>query len=430
MGDYYLGQWGRICGNTAMNGPALGRPRAETVQAASGISQQPDWHDALAEALEQMPKVQKGESSDLCCLFASSAYADDFGKLLAEASAATQAGCIVGCSGQGVIGVGREIENEPALTLLALRLPGVVLRPVRFTQADVQRGDRPEYWHTSTGVSPEDANAWLVFADPFTLDAERLVAEFSQAYPGTPVVGGMASGGFGRRQTHVFLNERVYDHGAVAVALGGAYAVRTVVSQGCTPVGEPWTITGVQGQFIQTIAHRTAYDVLVETVRGLPPEMQRRASGNLFVGLAMDEHRVEGRRGEFLIRNLLGVDQASGALAVSAVPRLGQTMQFQIRDAVAADEDLHEMLTAVAATLKGQKPVAALLCSCNGRGVGLFGRPDHDARALAQRLGRVPVAGFFCNGEIGPVGVRTYLHGFTASIALVVPQQPRKRGDG
>lgn len=390
------------------------------MDAASGIGRNADWRAALAEARKQMRLPHESDAVDVCFLFASAEYADDFRQLLAATSVATGARLLIGCSGQGVIGVGREVEDEPALALLVLRLPGAVLQPIRITQDDLQRLDVPEYWHTFTDVRPGRVNAWLLFADPFTLDTEGLLAVLSGAYPGVPVVGGMASGDFRRRRTHVFLNEQAYDQGAVALALGGAYSIRTIVSQGCTPIGDPWIITRAEGQLIQTIAQRPAHEVLVETVRGLPAQMQRRVSGNLLVGLAIDEHRAEFGRGDFLIRNLLGVDRQSGALAISAIPRTGQTMQFQLRDAAAADEDLEAMLGAAKAALAGQQPMAALLCACNGRGVGLFGRPDHDAAVLAHRLGEIPVAGFFCNGEIGPVGLRNFLHGFTASIALVV----------
>ncbi|MGQ0550731.1 MAG: FIST signal transduction protein [Armatimonadota bacterium] len=393
--------------------------------AASGISRQPRWRDALAEALAQMSgfhaaqAVGRDGAADLCFLFASHAYAGDFGVLLADTADATGARCIVGCSGQGVIGAGREIEGEPALSLLALRLPGAVLCPVRVTQQDIERCKGLDDWRALTGVTPDDVNAWFLFADPFTLDGEGLLAALSQAYPRTPLVGGMASGDFRQRRTHVFLNRQVYANGAVALALGGAYTVRTVVSQGCMPIGRPWTITGTDGQLIQTIAQRPAYEVLADTVKTLPPEVQARARGNLLVGLAMDEYREELGRGDFLIRNIVGADRDSGALAVSAFPRVGQTVQFQIRDRATADEDLNEMLAAVSPS--PPQAVAALLCACNGRGIGLFGTPHHDAGVLAARLGPLPAAGFFCNGEIGPVGSRNFLHGFTASIALIVP---------
>jgi small ligand-binding sensory domain FIST len=218
----------------------------------------------------------------------------------------------------------------------------------------------------------------------------------------------------------VFLNNRVFDRGAVALGLGGVYGARTVVSQGCTPIGEPWTITSAHDHIIETIARQPAYQVLADTVRGLPPDLRRRVRGNLLVGLAMDEYREELHRGDFLIRTLVGADPDRGTLAVGATPRPGQTLQFQLRDRTAADEDLRALLDAAATSFGGTAPVAALLCSCNGRGIGLFGTPDHDARAVADRLGPIPLSGFFCNGEFGPVGSRNFLHGFTASLALLV----------
>jgi small ligand-binding sensory domain FIST len=390
------------------------------MRAAVAIGQQPTWQDALAEAISQMPIVPSGETTDLTFLFASSTYAKEFPELVAGVRRATEARLVIGCSSQGIIGTGREVEGQPALALLSFSLPGAVLRPVRLVQDALEQCSGAAAWHGMTRVSPDDVTAWFLFADPFTLDAEGLLVAWSEAYPGTPMVGGMASGDVRLRQTHVFLNDEVYDHGAVALALGGAYEVRTVVSQGCTPIGKPWTITGATGNVIDTIAQRPAYDVLLETVQGLPREVQQRARGNLFVGLAMDEHREELHRGDFLIRNVLGADAERGTLTVGAMPRPGQTVQFQLRDRTAADEDLRELLEAAKAGLQGHDPIGALLCSCNGRGIGLFGTPDHDARAVAERLGPIPLAGFFCNGEVGPVGSRNFLHGYTASIALVI----------
>jgi small ligand-binding sensory domain FIST len=390
------------------------------MRAAVAIGQQPTWQDALAEATSLMPIVPSGETIDLAFLFASSVYAEEFPELVACARRATRARLLIGCSSQGVIGTGREVEGQPALALLTFSLPGAVLRPVRLAQGTLEQCRGPEAWYGMTRVSPDDVTAWFLFGDPFTLDVEGLLVAWWEAYPGTPMVGGMASGDLRLRRTHVFLNDEVYDRGAVAVALGGTYGVRTIVSQGCTPIGEPWTITGATGNVIETIAQRPAYEVLLKTVQALPPEVQQRARGNLFVGLAMDEYREELHRGDFLIRNVLGADAESGTLTVGAIPRPGQTLQFQFRDRVAADEDLRKLLEAAKADLEGQEPIGALLCSCNGRGVGLFGTPDHDARAVADWLGPIPLAGFFCNGEVGPVGSRNFLHGHTASIGLVV----------
>ncbi|HEX2171536.1 MAG TPA: FIST C-terminal domain-containing protein, partial [Dehalococcoidia bacterium] len=224
------------------------------------------------------------------------------------------------------------------------------------------------------------------------------------------------------QRTYVFLDDATYGDGAVAIALGGAYTVKTVVSQGAAPIGDPWMVTAANGHVLETISQRPAYQILVETFESLSPEDQKRARSNLLMGLAIDEYKSEFRRGDFLIRNLIGADPDRGLLAIGAHPRIGQTIQFQLRDADAADEDLRELLDVVKQDLGENRPVGAILCSCNGRGEGLFGGPDHDASTVADRLGPIPLAGFFCNGEIGPIGRRNFLHGFTASLALIVPK--------
>jgi small ligand-binding sensory domain FIST len=394
------------------------------MRTGAAAARHPDWREALAELTRQIPLPSGEEDVHLALLFASAEYRPEFPDLVARARQLTGARLLVGCSGRGVISAGKEIEGEPALALLALSLPEAELTAVHLNQEDLERCRTPQDWHRLTGVAPGGISAWLLFADPFTMDAEALVDGLSAGYPGTPLVGGLASGDPRLRGTHLFLNGEVYDHGAVALALGGPYTVRTIVSQGAAPIGETWTITGARGHIIETIAQRPAYQVLVDTLRALPAEMQQRVHRNLLVGLAMDERRSEFRRGDFLIRNLMGIDPERGTLAVGALPRVGQTLQFQLRDPNAADEDLRELLERAQKELGGRHPVGALLCSCNGRGVGLFGTPDHDARTLADLLGPIPVTGFFCNGEIGPVGERNFLHGFTASIALIIPEEP------
>lgn len=378
------------------------------------------WDQALGLALEQAGE-SLASTPDLVLLFASPAYTEAFGHMAAIVQERTGARVVAGCSGQGVIGPAREVEDRPAVALLAATLPGATLRATHITQADVQTCATGADWQRLIGVAPEEANGWLVFADPFTLDAEALIAGLDLAYPGASVIGGMASDEQRRRGTHLFLDGSVHADGAVLVALGGAYTVQAVVSQGAEPIGEAWTVTGAHDNVLDSIGGRPAYDVLAETFQALPPALQERARTNLLIGLATDEYHDEFRRGDYLIRNLVGVDQQTGSLAISARPRPGQTVQFQVRDAGAADEELRAMLTGAQLDLGSREAVAALLCACNGRGVGLFGEPDHDARTLADTFGPLPVAGFFCNGEIGPVGSRTFLHGFTASIGLIVP---------
>jgi small ligand-binding sensory domain FIST len=392
---------------------------ASPATAVATICEAARWDQALGAALSEAGDVLK-TTPDLVLLFASPAYAAAFPHMAAVALDRTGAGVLIGCSGQGVIGPAREIEDRPALSLLAVSMPGGSLRAVHLTQPWVAASESAEDWHRLTGVTPDDVNAWMIFADPFTLDAEALLTGLARAYPGTPLIGGIASGEVRARRTHLFLNGDVYSEGAVLLAIGGAYTVRTVVSQGAEPIGEPWTVTSARENILETIGGRPAYEVLAETFHGLPPATQQRARTNLLVGLAIDEYRDHFGRGDYLIRNLMGVDPQSGAVAIGAYPRTGQTIQFQVRDAAAADEELRAMLAGARAELAGASPVAALLCSCNGRGAGLFGTADHDARALADQFGPVPTAGFFCNGEIGPVGGAPFLHGFTASIGLIV----------
>lgn len=391
--------------------------------ARAAIARHAEWKRALDEALDQTAEVAALPGGpDLVLLFASDAHAADFPALVRRTRDATRPGVLLGCSGQGIIGPARELEGEPAIALLAASLPGATLRAVWITQPMLEDSRQASDWHSATGVPADAANGWLIFADPYRIDAEGLVGGLSASYPATPVVGGLASGDPRAQRTHVFLDDRSYDEGAVAVALGGDYGVRALVSQGAEPIGQPWTITGARAHGVETIANRPALEVLVETLRALPPDLQRRAQRNLLVGLVMDERREQFRRGDFLIRNIVGVEEASGLLAIGAHPQVGQTIQFQIRDARAADEDLRELLGQMKRSLGACQPVAALLCSCNGRGIGLFGEPDHDARAVAEHLDLREIAGFFCNGEIGPVGTRNFLHGYTACVALIVPR--------
>lgn len=327
---------------------------------------------------------------------------------------------LVGCSSQSLIANAMEIEDDAGLVLALHHLPDATLRAVRFTQAQVEECSNPAFWHAETGVGPEAAHGWLVFADPFSLDAEAWLKQWNEAYAPQPILGGLASGNFADRTTQVYLNGDVFEEGGVALSVGGKVRLQGVISQGCTPIGETWTITQAERNIIGQIGNRPAYQRLVETFEQLPAPEQKQARGNLFVGLVINEYLEEFHRGDFLVRNLIGADPVSGALAVGALPRLGQTVQFQRRDAQAATEDMEAMLARAKRELGDREVLGAVLCSCNGRGHRLFGEPNHDARMVQDRLGPVGLAGFFCNGELGPVGERNFLHGYTASLALFV----------
>jgi len=327
---------------------------------------------------------------------------------------------LAGCSSHGLIAGEEEIENSSGLVLALYSLPGATLKGVHFDQKQVEDAAEKSYWPVETGVDPARTNGWLVYIDPFHLDSESWIKSWNRSYDGLPVFGGLASGNFPEPLTQIYLNGEVYEEGGVAIAIGGEVALTGVISQGCTPIGETWTLTRVEQNLIHNIGNRPAYSVLAETFQKLPPEEQRKAQGNLFIGLVVNEYLDEFHRGDFLVRNLIGGDPKSGVLAVGAMPRAGQTMQFQRRDAAAATEDMTVLLGHSKEKLAGAKVYGGCLCCCNGRGKHLFGRANHDVEIIQQCLGPLGLAGFFCNGEIGPVGQKNYLHGFTASLALFV----------
>ena len=327
---------------------------------------------------------------------------------------------LAGCSSNSLIVGGKEIEENAGLALALYALPGAQLQGFHFVQEQVEEANGPGYWPLETDVAPEQTNGWLAFADPFHLDAEGWMRTWNEAYAPLPVLGGLASGDSREQRTQVYLNGDVFEEGGVALSVGGDVKLQGVISQGCTPIGETWTLTRVEQNLIHEIGNRPAYEVLAETVNRLSAEDQRKTRGNLFIGLVVNEYLDEFHRGDFLVRNLLGGDQRSGILAVGAMPRAGQTIQFQRRDAAAATEDMNELLGHTKEQLAGAQVYGGCLCCCNGRGQNLFGSPNHDAQTVQRQLGPLGLAGFFCNGEIGPVGERNFLHGYTASLALFV----------
>lgn len=327
---------------------------------------------------------------------------------------------LLGCSSGGLIAGDEEIEENAGVALALYSLPGASLKGFHFTQEQVEEASGPGYWHMETGVNSEDTTGWLAFVDPYNIDSEGWLRSWSEAYAPAPILGGLASGDFNDRVTQVYLNGDVFEEGGVALSVGGDVRLASVLSQGCTPIGDTWTLTRVNQNVIQQIGNRPAYKVLEETVRGLSVADQKKAQGNLLIGLVVNEYLEDFHRGDFLIRNLLGADPNSGAIAIGALPRLGQTVQFQRRDADAANEDMVELLERAGKSFAGKPVYGACLCSCNGRGSGLFKKPNHDAATVQAHLGPMGLAGFFCNGEIGPIGEKNFLHGFTASLAVFV----------
>ncbi len=392
-------------------------------RASAAIAAGETWEDTLDALLGQLDIAHP----DLLLLFASTQFAEHFPALVHTAWERSGAMLLAGCSTTGPVAEGIEAEHQPAIAALALSLPGATLRPSRFTQALIEAPADPDSVRERLGIDEADVNGWLLFSDPHRSEPARTVGLVSSAYPGAPVVGGLATAPPNRPRSWVFLNGETYADGGVGIAIGGDYDLLPIVAQGCEPIGETWTITGAHGEWVTSISNRPALTMLAETLEILPVDMQQEAESNLVAGLAANEYQDKFGRGDFLIRNITAIDWERGALALAAQPRIGQTIQFHLRDAATASLDLTLALTESHNQLGDSTPVAAVLTTCNGRGSTLFGIPDHDAAELARRFPGLPHAGMIAAGEIGPAGKRNAVHGFAASIGLIVRNAPDSR---
>ena len=374
-----------------------------------------EFSEEVVTAAAREARAELGAEASCALVFFSSDYCENLEEFLELIRVYGRVSLVLGCSGGGIIGTGIEEEGRAGFSLLLLSLPNTLLRTVEFSQDQVATADGPSFWPTRTAIAPDDVDAWIVLAHPSRLEAEAWLAEWNVAYPGVPVLGGLASGS---EENIVLCRDGAAIAGdGLALALKGGVSVRTIVSQGCRPIGEPLTITGARQNLLLSLGSKPAYAVLNHVFNGLTKQEKDRARNNLFAGLAMSEYLEEYKRGNFLIRNILAADPEAGAVAIGAALRVGQTLQYQLRDRDSADEDLRELCHTVEE--EGARPFASLLFSCNGRGTGLFGVPNHDAGVLAEVFGAHPSAGFFCNGEIGPVGKQNFLHGYTASAVLL-----------
>src|SRR5437899_306751 len=379
---------------------------------ADGLATGADLIAAATEAAKQALAGLSGHEPDLACVFVSGGSAADAEQALARAAEVTSATSSIGCTAYGVIGAKRGVEGSSAVSVWAASLPGVRLRSyhleVMRTPASLAVLGMPRT-DSSDGVA-------ILLADPYTFPVDGFVEQSNDALPGLPFAGGLASGAHGSGSTRLMQDGKVYDRGAVGVVIGGPRVARTVVSQGCRPIGPPMTVTAAEGNLLLQLAGSPALRKLEEVVTALPPEDQALATSGLQVGVAMDDYPDDPGQGDFLVRGVVGADPRRGALAIGDVVDVGRTVQFQIRDAEAASADLSGTLGAFRA-VGGLDPIdGALLFSCNGRGEALFGSPDHDVLAVTQGLAAPGVAGFFANGEIGQVGGGKHLHGVTASI--------------
>jgi small ligand-binding sensory domain FIST len=380
---------------------------------ASALSEHPDPAEATGEVIGAVLE-QLGTGPDVAAVFASPQHRDAFGDMAAAINRMLRPGVLVGTTAVAVLGGSREVEDAPAIGLWAGRLAARP-RPVRLQATRTASGIALQGLSASTF---EPGDALLLLADPFSLPVDAIIdalatfetPEASETLS-VPVVGGMASAANTPGGNRLVLDDEVMSSGGVGVVLPGGVATRTVVSQGCRPIGDPMIVTRAEGNLVMEIAGRPALDRLDDLVRAADAEERSLLASGLQIGIAIDEHRATFERGDFLVRGVVGADRLQRALAVGDRVEVGTTVQFQVRDAAAADEDLRAML----ADTTGD---AALVFTCNGRGQRLFGEPDHDARVVHDTLGSPALAGMFCAGEFGPIGGRSFVHGFTASVLV------------
>jgi small ligand-binding sensory domain FIST len=409
----------------------MGAARTTTVRAAVGASESFDTVEAAAEAADRA-RASLEPSCDLAVVFASGHHLGMAKWLLSEVHERLEPRALIGCGAGGTVAGGNELEETPGVVVWAASMPGAELETLHVTAERDAGGFRllglPETGRSSASPAggpritlaegegePAADESVIAFCDPFSFPAEELIAELERTRPHVPVLGGLASASFAGGAV-LFRDGEVHTGGAIAVRLRGV-EVLPCVSQGAGPVGPEMTITRAEANVIGELAGKPAMERLGEVIAGLPEHERELAASGVLVGLVIDENRPEYERGDFLVRPIIGADRETGAIAIGEPVRVGQTVRLQVRDAASADEDLRQALRAQAQALGSDGAAGALLFTCNGRGSHMFDVPDHDASALEDALG-VPTAGFFCAGEIGPVGGRNFLHGFTATMAV------------
>ncbi len=388
----------------------------------TSLSCRADLESACREAIASVRDESLGDP-DLAVVFVSPSTLGEprrVPELIAERLGARH---LIGCSGGGILGAGQEVEEGPALGLTAAWLPGVDLHVRHVEEGDLPSPDAPPAaWVDLAGIQPTAARGFLLLPEPFTFAAEQLVAGLDFAYPRAPKVGGLVSGSQRPDLQVLFANETHHTSGAVLLGLSGNVVMETVVAQGCRPFGRAAAVTAADQHQLLAIDGRPALHFLQEQIHGLTPHDLDRVRGNpVFLGVARDPLADDSPgEGDFLIRNLIGVDEKSGGLTVGDYLGVGRIVQFHVRDRWTSDQDLRSLLER-RQQRHPESPVGALMFTCLGRGRGLYGDENHDTRIVQEILGDVPLAGFFCNGEIGPVHGQTCLHGFTSALALFTP---------
>lgn len=367
------------------------------------------------------------DKPDLALLFISSRYTSDWTSLIEKIHIALGQPILMGCTGEGIIGHNKELEFMPGMALISAHLPNTNLQPFYISQEELDYSSSGDYWVKKTKCRVEDKPSFILIPDPFTCNAIKLLNELNETFPASSMIGGLASGGaFDSEQNMIFLQNKIFRNGAVGLALTGNIHIETIVSQGCKPIGDHLKVTKAEGNYIYEINETPVHDILLNIVSNLSEEEQILAQNALFIGLAVDEKNSLTGKGNFLVRNIMSYDQKTGSLAIGDQIQVGQTIQFQLRDAKTAEDDLRVLLELNRMMWGKNNPRGALLFSCLGRGKGLFGESDHDIGIIKNITGEYPIAGFFCNGEIGPIGGKNFIHGYTSSLGIFFEQDSLK----
>jgi small ligand-binding sensory domain FIST len=388
------------------------------VKAGGALVFAADAGEAARRAVGEARASLGDASPSFAVLFASAHFFGSAGALADTVAEENGRLPLIGCVAEAVAGGAREVESGPAVSLWLAADVGPV---ETFAMEFVRTPSGGAYGGYQFGQDPSGLH--LLICDPFTFPASDLLAHLNRQVPGAVLMGGIASGGLAQRQSRLFLDGRVLSSGAVGAHLPSA-GIHPLVAQGCRPIGDPYTTTRADRNVIFELGGRSPLARLQELAAALPGRDRELLARGVQLGMVIDEYQAEPRQGDFLIRGIVGTDPTSGAIAVGDEVQVGQTVQFHVRDADSADEDLRRTLVRAAAALGGRRAAGALMFTCNGRGSRLFAEPDHDAGLLANMLGDIPMAGFFCAGEIGPVGGQNFLHAFTASIALFPATAP------
>ncbi len=388
---------------------------------ASAISQQLRLESALKECAEIL-RAQIGEAPvDFGALFVSQNFTERYEEAHLILQDRMTIKTLIGASGGGIIGDGQEVERRPAVSLTVARLPRVKVRPFSAQDEDLpDLDDSPRAWESLLGARAADDPQFLVLADPFSIRTDNFLLGLDYAFPKSAKVGGLASGAAEPGRNALYLNNLCLRSGLVGAAFSGDIRLDTVVAQGCRPIGAPYHITECRDNVLAAIDGKPPLQALQKLFPSLPERDKQLLRQSLFVGIAMDSAKDTPRAGDFLVRNIIGVDNERGLMAIGAPLRTGQRVQFHLRDAQSSIDDLKQVFERVGPDRTQTK--GALLFSCVGRGQSLYGRPNHDSRYFLEAVGPVPLGGLFCNGEIGPVGGSTYLHGYTSCFGLFRPK--------